>query len=470
MCLNPIKNLMKTFGFRLTLWYSGIFILSAFILFGMAYFALSSSLKRQDQQAIRVKLKELSVLYQTGGMASLEREVTIEQKYEQKNPFFIRLAARTNRTLFLKIPYQWAEFNLKMLEKKLPDQKLPWTRLPATRGETVLEVASIRLPNSCLLQIGRSTEDRENILKHFREIFVLVTVPLIIIGFIGGTFLSFRALRPVRHLVAAIRSIDTGKMDARVPSPQTGDELDELVTLFNGMVQKIELLIKGMKASLDNVAHDLRTPMTRLRGIAEMALGSDQKSAECCEALSDCMEESERILSTLDALMDISEAETGVMALAVEPVDISALVGELVDMYRYVAEEKNITMHTNMHEKIFCMVDPTRMRQVIGNLLDNAVKYSPNGGRIDIETRRDQDDLFITVQDTGPGIAPEDLLKIWDRLYRSDQSRSQRGLGLGLSLVKAIVEAHNGRVEAVSLAEKGAAFTVSLPAINSLPP
>jgi heavy metal sensor kinase len=467
MSLNPLKNFMKTVGFRLTVWYSGIFILSAFILFGIAYFVLSSSLKRRDQQAIQVKLKELSVLYQTGGMEFLEREITIEQKFEKRSPFFIRLAGEMNRTLYLKIPYQWTEFNLKALENKLPGEN--WIRLPAAHSKTKLEVASVRLSDNYLLQVGQSTEDRENILRHFREIFVFVTIPLMIIGFTGGIFLAFRALQPIRELIAAIRSIDTGKMDARVPSPQTGDEFDELSMLFNGMVEKIEMLINSMRESLDNVAHDLRTPMTRLRGIAEMALRSNHSSAEYKEALADCMEESERILMMLNALMDISEAETGVMKLDRKAVDISALIDEILDMYRYVAEEKDIALHVDAPDGIFTLADPVRMRQVLGNLLDNAIKYTPCGGRIDIKTRRDSQVILIIIQDAGAGIFPEALPRIWDRLYRSDQSRSQRGLGLGLSLVKAIVEAHNGRVEVVSHPGTGTTFTVSLPTLDSIP-
>ena len=466
MSSNPLKNFLRGVGFRLTLWYSGIFIASALILFSIAYLALSSSLNRRDHQAVRIKLKELSTLYQTGGLKVLEREVNLEQKVEKGSPFFIRLAGEANRTLYLKIPYQWTEFNLKALEWKSPAAADGWIRLPAARSQTRLEVASLRLPDNYLLQVGRSTRERETILRHFREIFLFVTIPLIIIGFAGGIFLAFRALKPIRELVAAIRSIDTGKMDARVPSPQTGDELDELVTLFNGMVAKIELLINAMKGSLDNVAHDLRTPMTRLRGIAEMALRTDPGKHECMEALADCLEESERILRMLNALMDISEAETGVMKLDRKPADISVLVDEVVDVYRYVAEEKDIALHTAASKGLLAPVDSARMRQVIGNLLDNAVKYTPRGGRIDITAARGPRNIRIVVQDTGTGIAPDALPKIWDRLYRGDQSRSQRGLGLGLSMVKAIVEAHKGRIEVVSRPEKGSAFTVLLPPLE----
>jgi len=466
MFLRSLKQLRKKVGFRLTIWYSGIFILSALFLFALAYFLLSSSLSKQDHEAIELRLQELSALYQTGGRELLEREVTVEKKFEKKIPFFTRLAGRDNETLFLHIPYQWVEFDIKLLEKMTPDTTMRWTRLPLKNNRNALEVASIRLPNDYLLQVGKSTEDREKILRHFREIFTAVMVPLILFGFAGGAFLAFRALRPIRHLISAVRSVGPNRMDTRVRSPQTGDELDELATLFNGMLEKIETLINGMRDSLDNVAHDLRTPMTRLRGIAEIALRSDQNLEICREALADSIEESERILTMLNTLMDISEAETGVMKLDLESVNVSALIEGVAELYRYVAEDKGILVHTMASNDLYLTADPNRMRQILANLLDNAIKYTPNGGRIDIEAHHRGQKIVILVKDTGTGIHPEELPRIWDRLYRCDQSRSQKGLGLGLNLVKAIVQAHKGQIEVFSEPGKGSNFIVSLPSDN----
>jgi len=468
MSLRSLKQLRKKIGFRLTVWYSGIFILSALFLFALAYLFLSSSLNKQDYEAIQLRLEELSALYQTGGRELLETEVTIEKKFEKKIPFFVRLAGRENKTLFLFIPYQWVEFDIKQLEKVPFNTTITWARLPGKNNRNVLEVASISLSNDYLLQVGKSTEDREKTLRHFREIFTAVMVPLILFGFAGGAFLAFRALRPIRHLISTVRSLGPGRMDARVPSLQTGDELDELATLFNGMLEKIETLINGMRDSLDNVAHDLRTPITRFRGTAEMALQSDQNPEICREALADCIEESERMLTMLNTLMDISEAVTGVMKLDLKSVNVSALIEGVAELYRYVAEDKGILVHTLASNDLYLTADPNRMRQVLANLLDNAIKYTPNGGRIDIEANHSGQKIVILVKDTGIGIHPEEVSRIWDRLYRCDQSRSQKGLGLGLSLVKAIVQAHKGQVKVFSEPGKGSTFTISLPSDDHL--
>jgi signal transduction histidine kinase len=264
-------------------------------------------------------------------------------------------------------------------------------------------------------------------------------------------------------VIKAIHEISTGRFEARAPSPRTGDELKELVMLFNRMVDKIETLIKAMRESLDNVAHDLRTPMTRLRGMAEMALQSGENVDAIREALGDCMEESERILKMLNTLMDISEAETGVIKLDIKTVPLSELTKDVVELYRYVAEEKNIMVDAHVADDLFVRADPVRIRQVLGNLLDNAIKYTPNGGRVEVTAELMGNGLAIHIMDTGIGIPTADISRIWDRLYRGDQSRSQKGLGLGLSLVKAIVKAHGGEVDVQTEPGKGSTFTFFLP-------
>ncbi len=464
MSLKSLKQWSKTIGFRLAVWYSTIFILSSVSLFILAYFFLSSSIQQKDRQIIQSTLKEYGDEYQEGGINALTNKVTSDKHSGKRNSFFIRVIGRSGNTLFLNLPDQWGNLDVHEIERPTANKEEQWSRVTSKTDENALEIASARLSDGRFLQVGKSTEAREELLESFRVVFSSVFIPMILIGFAGGQILAGRALHPIRHLVATARSvIETGKMDLRIPSRNTGDELDELVLLFNKMLAKIEVLIKGMKEALDNVAHDLRTPMTRLRGIAEMALQSNQTTETCQDALADCVEESERVLIMLNTLMDISEAETGALKLHLQLVDIASLLENVVELYRYVAEDKNLVIRTKYPKDLSTNADPHRIRQVLANLLDNAVKYTPSGGTIDVEASLIRRQVTIFIKDTGIGISPEELPKIWDRLYRGDQSRSQRGLGLGLSLVKAIVQAHGGSVEVFSQPGAGSLFTLYLP-------
>ena len=323
------------------------------------------------------------------------------------------------------------------------------------------------------MQVGKSTEARDDILARFRAALGLVTLTIVLVALSGGWIATQSAIAPIRRLTRAVqRIIRTGRTDQRVPVEGTGDALEELTVLFNAMLDKIEGLVAAMRGALDNVSHDLRTPLTRLRGTAEMALAADPDVDRYREALADCVEESDRVLVMLNTLMDISEAESGAMQLQRAPVALLDVVDRAVDLYRDVAEAKGVSLHVvadSSRTDTLVDGDRTRLEQVAANLIDNAVKYTSSGGRIDVTVRRADGRAILEVRDTGVGIPADELPRIWDRLFRGDTSRAERGLGLGLSLVKAIVEAHGGTVSVSSDVGRGSVFSVSLPASSPQP-
>jgi len=328
-----------------------------------------------------------------------------------------------------------------------------------------LETVTAQLSDGTIVQVGKSTEAREDLLARFRAALGLVTLLVVGIALTGGWLATQSAVSPIRRLTQTVqRIVRTGKTDARVPiEGATGDAIDELTLLFNAMLDKIEALVSAMRGALDNVSHDLRTPLSRLRGTAEMALAGPADVDRYREALAECVEETDRVLVMLNTLMDISEAESGTLQLRREPVDLADIVERAEDLYKDVADAENLALRaTGAHVNV--LGDRTRLEQVAANLVDNAVKYTPPGGQVEISCGRDGDRAFIRVADSGPGIPPDELPRIWDRLFRGDASRAERGLGLGLSLVKAIVEAHGGTVAVESAPGRGARFTVYFPA------
>ncbi|HEY3803922.1 MAG TPA: HAMP domain-containing sensor histidine kinase [Kofleriaceae bacterium] len=428
----PRRRRWSSLAVRLNGWYVAAFVASLAALVAFAVPAVRGAMEREDSVVVETRLEQHVAVLTEAGLPAYRAAVEHAARLDD-HELPVRVSDAEGRTVF-----------------EHGDVGSAWRTAERDAGELRLEV-------------GVSDEPWHSLWDRLRLRALLLAIAAVVLALVGGMYFTQRSLRPIRELATTARDVTrSGDLSRRVTERGTGDELDELSASFNRMLERNQRLVRGMRDALDNVAHDLRTPLTRLRGSAEVAL-RETDPASAREALADCVEETDRALVMLRALMDVSEAETGIMRLDRGAVALDRLAADVVDLYGQVADDAGISLALTEGPEVVVPVDATRVRQAIANLVDNALKYTPRGGRVSIDVARAGEQAIVRVSDTGEGIAPDALPRIWDRLYRGDASRTRPGLGLGLSLVKAIVNAHGGTVAVESTPGTGSIFTIALP-------
>jgi signal transduction histidine kinase len=242
-----------------------------------------------------------------------------------------------------------------------------------------------------------------------------------------------------------------------------GDEIDQLAITFNQMLDRIQALLTEIKEMSDNMAHDLRSPITRIRGIAEVTLSTGKSLVEYEAMAASTVEECDRLLDMINTMLMISKTEAGVDHLTREKIDLAGVVQEACRLFEPTAEDKGITLSYDVTGRSHFIGDSRMIQRMLSNLLDNAIKYTPSGGSVNVSVEEVDAQVVASIKDTGIGISPRDLPHIFERFYRCDQSRSQSGIGLGLSLARAIARAHGGDITAMSSPNQGSTFAITLP-------
>lgn len=468
MFLNaPLDRLRRSLALRLSLWFAALFTVGFTAIFALLYWTLARQLETRDYESLQLRLQQYSDIYAASGLYGLRQRVAEDSEAPHVRSLFIRIVSTDGSSVWGKIPPDWIASDVQRIEMPFGSAERRTFSLRVPRDEERdLTIVARTLADGRLLQVGRSTDSRTVLLAPLRHTFLWVGGAVVIVGFVAGLLAAWRAMRPLHDVIAAARRIvATGALDVRVPLPRRDDEIASLVRAFNTVLDKNASLLRVMREALDNVAHDLRTPLTRLRGTAELALQAEADGGVQTDALADCVEQTDEVLKLLRALMEISEAEAGMLKLDKATADLSAIARVAAELYTEVAEAKSVGLELTLADHLPVQADAIRLRQAVANLVDNAVKYTPDGGTVFVSSRLVDGEAIVRVSDTGPGVPPADQVRMWDRLYRGDASRSQRGLGLGLSMVRAIVEAHGGHVSYRNREGGGAEFEVRLPAV-----
>ena len=312
------------------------------------------------------------------------------------------------------------------------------------------------------LFVGRDTVERGDFRRIMVEAFVWALVPALLLGSLGGILIGRYSLRRIDAVSATGEDIVNGDLSRRVPLSGSGDEFDRLAQTINMMLNQIDTLMTGMRTVTDSLAHDLRSPLTRAKSGNELALRKDTDVRTHRQALEQTNAELERILRTFGSLINIAQAEAGMNRLALGPLDLSALVGDLVEVYQPIAEDAGQSMATEIPPNFSIDGHRQLLGQALANLLDNAIKFTPSGGIFQVLLEQDGGSPVLTVCDSGPGIPPGDRERVLQRFVRLDDSRGTPGSGLGLSLVAAVAKLHGARLELADN-EPGLRVTLTFP-------
>jgi signal transduction histidine kinase len=442
-----------------------LFFITAGALSIASVFYLRTSLTRSDRSFLDNRLLEFWAVYRSGGIDLIRRELSMEQLAGEDRLFALRLATPENRTVYFYAPSGW---DLQSLDSALSQTSIengPVYAIDSRAAGGRLELRSLGLQDGNRLQLLISSEQRRVIVARFSTGTILIVLIIAIPGLGLSLALSRRMVKPLSDLARQISEIRPSEIGTRSLSyPDAAEEIVLLTDSFNRMSERIARLIEGSRIGLDNIAHDLQTPITRLSQRAEMALQNPEDTDQMANALRMCLEEAQHIDGIIKTTVEITRAENRIIPGRLEIRNLAELASDLVDLYTYAEPDgkRRITLD-DPGEELPVLIRPDGIRQILANLLDNAIKFSPDSTPIRVELRRQDDRVRLSVIDGGPGISNEDLPHIWERMYRGDKSRSVPGSGLGLSLVKALAEAHGGRIEVSSSVGSGSRFTLILP-------
>ena len=464
MSLRNRISFPKTLAFRLTLWYAGIFTVSSCVAFLLLYALISTFILEQTDQELQSQVSRFSLVLASEGAGPVGNSAILEAEAAGVKKVFFRFLSVDGQVFSSSNMSYWKNIRIdeNALKTLLRDRRPVFQTIAIAGRREKVRILYAELGAGIIVQVGVAMESYSRFLDAFRRIFISTMAFLIILAVGVGWFMARRAVSGIEAVTRTARKISGGVLGERVPVGGRGDEIDQLALTFNQMLDRIQILLTEIKEMSDNIAHDLRSPVARIRGAAEVTLTSGKSLGEYEGMAASTIEECDRLLDMINTMLMISKTESGVFAIASEEVDLSGVVRQACELFGPAAEDKRVTLHCDTPDGVRLTGDTPMIQRMLSNLLDNAIKYTPSGGTVDVSVSEQGERVILTVRDTGIGISDQDLPRIFERFYRCDQSRSEEGIGLGLSLARAIARAHGGDITASSAPNHGSTFTTTL--------
>jgi heavy metal sensor kinase len=454
---------------RLTAWYTLLISIAAIGFGAYTYFSLEHRLYDVLQTMLAQRILHLreDVAPVIADPQALARKIADIYSPEQ-NDRFIRISRAEGGILYISGPPRERSFEPRLIPPVPDYTDQPSERLRRLRHERhilLVGLASSIAGRRYVLEMGTAITPVETALHKLIVTLLLGLPVLVIIAAAGGALLVRRALRPVEVMRSTAEQISFGKLRQRLPLTHSGDAIDQLAQTLNQMLDRLDQAYQQATRFSADASHELRTPLTILRGEMESILHARTLPAGLREHLASLLEEAERLSAIVESLFSLARLDAGEARISHETFDLAELARATFEQMQLLAEDKHLAIRVEAPQPVLVSGDAARLKQVIVNLLDNAIKYALPGGHITLGVHAEGGKAVLYVQDNGIGIAAEDLPHVFERFYRADKvhSRSVQGAGLGLSIVQAICQAHGGSVTAASQPGVGTTLSVRLP-------
>lgn len=439
--MNRVARVFGSSSFRLAAIYAALFGISVLILLGFIYWSTAGYLARQTDETIKVEIQGLAEQYRQSGTPAVAAVVRARIAKDPKGVTVYLLAAPDYRPLVGNID-QWPKAEVG------PDGWLGFELTRRSEGKTPhpARARAFRLRGGLHLLVGRDVRELHDMRAVMLRALSWGMAVTLALALAGGAMMSRSMLSRIDSINQTSRDIMTGDLSRRIPTKGTGDDFDQLADSLNSMLDRIQSLMEGVRQISDNIAHDLRTPLTRLRGRLERLSIAESVDAEARELLDGAVADADGLLATFSALLRIAEVESGSRRANFEDVALDELVNDVVELYEPLAQDKEQRFNAVVQGGLTLPGDRNLLFQAVANVLDNAVKYTPAGGTVSVTLSRAPNGAEIAIADTGHGIPEEQRQNVFRRFYRLEAERSAPGNGLGLSLVGAVAKLHQATV------------------------